>query len=105
MINAFLSKNDILFLLTTRIKQKQKHNNDVYYDTKYKQPKSHSSSSTMKSKAFLPNSSSYANSIRASYIKNRVETLDIVTFENSFRYTVIQDSTDSAAKNFPTEYI
>ena len=52
MINAFFyQKNDIFnILLTTRIKEKEKHNNDVY-DTKYKQPKRHSSS-TIKSKAF-----------------------------------------------------
>ena len=36
-----------MFLLTTRIKQKEKHNNDVY-DTKYKQPKSRSSSTIKK---------------------------------------------------------
>ena len=45
-------------------------------------------------------------SIRAStvkiYIINRVETLDIVTFEFFF---VIQDSADSAAKIFPTRLL
>ena len=45
-------------------------------------------------------------SIRAStmkiYIKNRVETLNIVTFEFFF---VIQDSADSAAKIFHTKAV
>ena len=50
MINAFFIKKLYIFLLTTRIKQKENHNNDVY-DTKYEQPKSHSS--TIKSRAFL----------------------------------------------------
>ena len=36
------------------------------------------------------------------YIKNRVETFDIVTFEFFF---VIQDSADSAAKSFPTRLL